>query len=69
MLVVHHVLSIVPETRGYKISGLQEENILERYYARITNESQSAGTKLATAIDRKIIRKHITNQVRHGGRT
>jgi hypothetical protein len=36
---------------------LQEENLVERHYARIINESQSTGAQLATAMEGSFIGK------------
>lgn len=39
MLVVHHLLTTVPETCRLSISGLQQTSVVEHHYARTINES------------------------------
>jgi hypothetical protein len=55
MLLVHLVLSIVPETRCWRISELQEENVVEHHHAWTINKTQSVDPHLTAAVDGRFV--------------
>jgi len=58
MLLVHLLLSIVPETCYSRIPALQEDNVVEDCHASTINKSQPAYPHLATAMEASFIGNH-----------
>jgi len=58
MLLVHLLLSIVPETRYARIPELQEDNVVKDCHASTINKFQSAGPCLATAMEASCVGNH-----------
>jgi hypothetical protein len=55
MLLVHPVLSTVPETCCLRIPESQEENVVEHNQARDTTEALSLDSHLAAALERSFV--------------
>jgi hypothetical protein len=58
MLLVHLLLSIVPETRYSRIPELQEDNVVKDCHASTTKKSQSVDPRLATAMEASFVGNH-----------